>query len=353
MGNLGRVVSINRGVNDAPSGPWTANLDLPSGNDFGVEIIGESLSLKKVLKQVETVAPTGSTVIIQGETGTGKELIARAIHNLSSRRDRAFVSTNCASIPAGLLESELFGHERGAYTGAVARGIGRFELANGGTVFLDEVGDIPLELQVKLLRILQEQEFERLGSTKTIRVNFRLVAATNRDLAGMVAEGEFRSDLFYRLSVFPIEVPPLRQRAEDIPHLVRHFTKKFSQRMNKRIEIIRREDMETLTRYQWPGNIRELQNTIERCVILSSDEILCLPELPDPSRPQTGAAPGVRTLAEAERAHILRTLRETDWVIGGADGAAARLGVKRTTLLYKMRRLGIFRPEADKAVSTN
>jgi formate hydrogenlyase transcriptional activator len=330
---------------------WNDSLGAEPRDRRGVEIIGESAALKRVLKQVETVAPTDSTVLIQGETGTGKELIARAIHNLSSRRGRSFVCTNCASIPAGLLESELFGHERGAYTGAVARELGRFELANDGTIFLDEVGDIPLELQGKLLRILQEQEFERLGSTRTIRVNFRLVAATNRDLACMVAEGEFRSDLFYRLSVFPIELPPLRQRPEDIPCLVRHFTKKFAQRMNKRIDVILREDMETLNRYPWPGNVRELQNTIERCVILSSNAVLHSPELTDLSRQGSGAAPAIRTLAEAERAHILKMLRETDWVIGGADGAAARLEVKRTTLLYKMRRLGISRPVADKAVS--
>jgi formate hydrogenlyase transcriptional activator len=340
-------------VMDVKADRWNGSLGAEARDGCGVEIIGGSSSLKKVLKQVETVAPTGSTVLIQGETGTGKGLIARAIHNLSSRHGRAFVSTNCASIPAGLLESELFGHERGAYTGAVAREIGRFELANDGTVFLDEVGDIPLELQAKLLRILQEQEFERLGSTRTIRVNFRLVAATNRDLARLVAEGKFRSDLYYRLSVFPIQLPPLRERPEDIPCLVQHFTKKFAQRMNKLIVIIVQEDMQILTRYHWPGNVRELQNTIERCVILSSDPILHSPVLLDPTTQEHGAPSAIRTLAQAERAHILGALRETDWVIGGADGAAARLEVKRTTLLYKMRRLGIFRPVPDKPVSTH
>ncbi|MGA7626760.1 MAG: sigma 54-interacting transcriptional regulator [Candidatus Acidiferrales bacterium] len=353
MGNLSRVLSDDCRIFAARGGPLAIDLESQCSRHFGVEIIGESSSLKRVLNQVETVAPTGSAVVIQGETGTGKELIARAIHNMSSRRGRAFVNTNCASIPAGLLESELFGHERGAYTDAVAKEIGRFELANDGTVFLDEVGDIPLELQVKLLRILQQQEFERLGSPSTIRVNFRLVTATNRDLAGMVAKGEFRSDLYYRLSVFPIQIAPLRERPEDIAHLVRHFARKFSQRMNRRIEIIRRKDLETLTRYHWPGNVRELQNTIERCVILSQDSVLCVPELSDLGRQQEYANPTVRTLAEAERAHILRALRGTDWVIGGADGAAARLGVKRTTLLYKMRRLGISRPVAASAVSTN
>jgi formate hydrogenlyase transcriptional activator len=312
-----------------------------SGSELG--IIGESTRLKQVLKQVGLVAPTSSTVLVLGETGTGKELIARAIHNLSSRRDHAFVCTNCSSIPAGLLESELFGHEKGAFTGAVTREIGRFELANGGTILLDEVGDLPLELQSKLLRVLQEQEFERLGSTRTIYADFRLVAATNRDLAHMVEKGLFRSDLYYRLNIFPIEAPPLRERREDIPILVWHFIKKYSQRMNKRIETVREDDMATMIQYSWPGNVRELQNIIERSVILSAGTVLHRPPLSAPKRVNRDVL-GM-TLAEAEREHILRTLRQTDWVIGGPAGAAAQLEVKRTTLIYKMRRLGIFRPQ--------
>jgi formate hydrogenlyase transcriptional activator len=283
-------------------------------------------------------------VLILGETGTGKELIARAIHNLSSRRDRTFVSVNCASIPAGLLESELFGHEKGAFTGAVTREIGRVELANKGTLFLDEVGDIPLELQSKLLRVLQEREFERLGSTRAIRADFHLLAATHRDLEEMVKSGAFRSDLYYRLNIFPIEIPSLRERQEDIPLLVWHFVKKYAQRMNKKIEKIRAEDMEALIHYSWPGNVRELQNIIERSVILTDGLVLHQPLLAEPKSVRTNVAPAGQTLADAEREHILNTLRETDWVIGGAEGAAARLSVRRTTLLYKMRRLGIFRP---------
>jgi formate hydrogenlyase transcriptional activator len=316
-----------------------------AGTGYGLGIIGESARLKRVLKQVEVVAPTSSTVLVLGETGTGKELIARAVHNLSSRRDCPFVSTNCSSIPAGLLESELFGHEKGAFTGAVARGIGRFELADRGTILLDEVGDIPLELQSKLLRILQEQEFERLGSTRTIRANFRLVAATNRDLPEMVEKGTFRSDLYYRLNVFPIETPPLRERREDIPLLVWHFVRKFAQGMNKRIETIRQEDMEVLVHCSWPGNVRELQNIVERSVILTPGTVLHSPSLSEPICISRNVAPAVRTLADAERKHILQTLRETDWVIGGPGGAAAQLAVRRTTLLYKMRRLGISRPQ--------
>jgi formate hydrogenlyase transcriptional activator len=318
-------------------------------NAAGLEIIGESSCLKRVLEQVKTVAATESTVLILGETGTGKELIAKAIHNLSSRRDRTFVSVNCASIPAGLLESELFGHEKGAFTGAIARGIGRFELASGGTIFLDEVGDIPLELQSKLLRVLQEQEFERLGSTRTIRGDFRLVAATNRDLARMVEEGSFRSDLYYRLNIFPIEAPPLRDRPEDTPLLVWHFVRKYALRMKKRIETILAEDMEALVQYPWPGNVRELQNIIERSVILSGGAVLHRPALAELKRAGRSAPPKVKTLAEAEREHILQTLRETDWVIGGPEGAAAQLEVRRTTLIYKMRRLGILRPQNCRA----
>jgi formate hydrogenlyase transcriptional activator len=309
------------------------------------EIIGKSPALKRVLKEVETVAATNSAVLLLGETGTGKELIARAIHKISSRRNRTLVRADCASIPPGLLESELFGHEKGAFTGAIAREIGRFELAHEGTLFLDEVGDIPLGLQSKLLRVLQEQELERLGSTRTIRVDFRLVAATNRDLKEMVEHGQFRSDLYYRLNVFPIEVPPLRDRPEDIPVLVWHFANRCAQRMNKQIENIRAEDMEALAHYHWPGNVRELQNVIERCVILTSNAVLFCPLVAELERVGRNAPPEVRSLEQAEREHILRTLEKTDWVIGGPHGAAALLAVRRTTLLYKMRRLGISRPE--------
>ncbi|MFB3922696.1 MAG: sigma 54-interacting transcriptional regulator [Terriglobia bacterium] len=305
------------------------------------EIVGESMALKRVLSQVETVAPTDSTVLIQGETGTGKELIARAIHNLSRRRDRTFVKVNCAAIPTGLLESELFGHERGAFTGAISQKAGRFELAHEGTLFLDEVGDIPLELQPKLLRVLQEREFERLGGTRTIRVDVRLVAATNRALARQVAEGEFRSDLYYRLNVFPIHVPALRDRKEDIPLLVRYFVQKYARRMNKMIDSIAAEDMEALVRYGWPGNARELENLIERAVILSPGPALRIPE--EPLTIQSGAISPATTLEAAERAHILRTLEKTRWVIAGPEGAASRLGMKRTTLQSKLKKLGISR----------
>jgi len=308
------------------------------------EIIGESAALVRVLKQVETVAPTDSTVLILGETGTGKELIARAIHNLSSRRDQILVKVNCAAIPLGLLESELFGHERGAFTGAIAQKTGRFELANKGTLFLDEVGDIPLELQSKLLRVLQEQEFERLGSNRTQRVDVRLIAATNRDLGQMVGERQFRSDLFYRLNVFPVSVPALRDRPGDIPRLIRHFTAKYARQLNKRIESIPDEVMAALTRYHWPGNIRELQNFIERAVILSPGTVLTPPlgELQQVEKAAAIAAKG--TLHDAERHHIINVLRESNWVIGGVNGAASRLGLKRTTLLYKMQKLGISKP---------
>jgi formate hydrogenlyase transcriptional activator len=313
------------------------------------EIIGDSPALKRVLKQVETVAPTDSTVLIQGETGAGKELIARAIHNLSRRRERTFVKMNCAAIPTGLLESELFGHERGAFTGAIAQKIGRFELAHQGTLFLDEVGDIPLELQSKLLRVLQEQEFERLGSTRTIKVNIRLVAATNRDLEQMASDKEFRSDLYYRLNVFPITVPSLRERAQDIPVLVRYFTQKYARRMDKKIQSIPADVLAALAKYHWPGNIRELENLIERSVILSQGPDLQVPlgELKVRAvapAPAPTSADGDGTLEAAERAHILRALKETDWVLGGASGAAARLGMKRTTLQSKIKKLGISRP---------
>ena len=294
------------------------------------EIVGESPSLRSVLKQVETVAPTDSTVLIQGETGTGKELIARAIHNLSPRREHTFVKVNCAAIPAGLLESELFGHERGAFTGAIAQRLGRFELANGGTIFLDEVGDIPLELQPKLLRVLQEQEFERLGSTRTIRVDVRLVAATNRDLAEMVAARTFRNDLYYRLHVFPLVVPPLRERQEDIPALVRYFVQKYARRMNRAVETIPTETLDVLVHYAWPGNIRELENLIERAVIVSPGPVLRVPlsEMKLPTEPTGG---DTLTLKAAEREHIMRALEATGWVLAGPRGAAARLGMKRTT----------------------
>src|SRR5580765_4329941 len=308
------------------------------------EIIGESRALKLVLKEVQTVAATDSTVLILGETGSGKELVARALHNHSNRRERTFVKLNCAAIPTGLLESELFGHERGAFTGAIATKIGRFELADRGTIFLDEVGEIPLELQVKLLRVLQEQEFERLGSTRTIHVNVRVSAATNRDLGLMVEEQEFRSDLYYRLKVFPITVPPLRDRPEDIPMLVRHFAQKFAQRMKKRIETIPSEAMKALQGYHWPGNVRELENFIERAVILTQgpDLFVSLAELKRTPSHTTNSKP--TTLEQAEREHILRSLRETNWTIGGPSGAAARLGMKRTTLQSKMQKLNISRP---------
>jgi formate hydrogenlyase transcriptional activator len=308
------------------------------------EIVGESQTLRRVLKEVGTVAATASTVLILGETGSGKELIARALHNLSDRRERTFVKLNCAAIPTGLLESELFGHEKGAFTGAIATKIGRFETADRGTLFLDEVGEIPLELQVKLLRVLQEQEFERLGSTRTMRVDVRVVAATNRDLAHMVEEQRFRSDLYYRLKVFPITLPPLRERAEDIPALVRHFAQKFALRMKKRIETIPAEAMRALQAYSWPGNVRELENFIERAVILSSGSDLVVPlsELKSLSPPVNGSP---KTLEDAEREHILKALREAKWTIGGAAGAAAKLGMKRTTLQSKMQKLGIMRPQ--------
>src|SRR5207253_1915095 len=288
------------------------------------EIIGDSPALKRVLHQVETVAPTDSAVLILGETGTGKELIARAIHDLSGRRERTFVKINCAAIPTGLLESELFGHERGAFTGAIAQRIGRFELADRGTLFLDEVGDIPLELQPKLLRVLQEQEFDRLGSTRTKRVDIRLIAATHRDLESMMAEKQFRSDLYYRLNVFPIELPPLRERSEDIPLLVRHFVQHFARRMNRVIETIPSETMQALTRYSWPGNVRELQNLMERAVILSTGPVLQVPLRglhTDTTPCQSSRNHG--TLEEADRAHILATVKETKWVLSGPKGAAA------------------------------
>src|SRR5215472_5800955 len=311
------------------------------------EIVGESPVLKTALSLVSVVAPTDSSVLILGETGTGKELIARAIHKLSSRSEKAFVKLNCAAIPLGLLESELFGHEKGAFTGAIAQKTGRFELADKGTLFLDEVGDIPLELQAKLLRVLQEQEFERLGSNRTHKVDVRLIAATHRDLPAMVKEGTFREDLYYRLKVFPIQVPALRQRTEDIPRLVRHFTALYSQRMNKRIDVIPPETLEALVQYPWPGNIRELQNFIERAVILSPQSTLRAPTFElEPFQPQAGSNVPMNGLAEVERDHILRALEASNWVIGGPSGAAARLGMKRTSLAYRMKKLRIRRPAA-------
>jgi formate hydrogenlyase transcriptional activator len=319
------------------------------------EIIGKSEALRTVLQQVETVAPTDSTVLICGETGTGKELIARAIHDLSSRAKNAFVKLNCAAIPTGLLESEMFGHERGAFTGAIAQRIGRFELASRGTVFLDEIGEIPLESQPKLLRVLQEREFERLGSSRTLKSDARLIAATNRDLAEMVADHEFRADLFYRLNVFPILLPPLRDRREDIPLLVRHFARQFARRMNRAIDTIPSETMNVLVAYDWPGNIRELQNLVERAVILSTGAVLNVPLRDLQSHPQAAVptdAPAngkprkIETLEDVERRHVLETLEATGWVVGGRRGAAVLLGLKRSTLQMRMNKLGIRRARA-------
>jgi formate hydrogenlyase transcriptional activator len=308
------------------------------------DIVGQSAVLRRVLRQVETVAPTDSTVLISGETGTGKELIARAIHQLSPRQPQAFVKLNCAAIPTGLLEAELFGHEKGAFTGAIAQRIGRFELADRGTVFLDEIGEIPLELQPKLLRVLQDREFERLGSTRTRRTDARLIAATNRDLAALVDAQQFRADLFYRVNVFPVHVPPLRERPEDIPLLVRHFAQQFARRMHKTIETIPSDTMQGLIRYPWPGNIRELQNIIERGVIVSAGPVLQVP-LTDLHPRATPARPVPQdTLEDAERKHILAVLHETKWVLGGPHGAAVRLGMKRSTLQFRLRKLGIARP---------
>jgi formate hydrogenlyase transcriptional activator len=306
------------------------------------EIIGKSHALRSVLQQVETVAPTDSTVLIYGETGTGKELIARAIHNLSARPTSAFVKLNCAAIPTGLLESEMFGHERGAFTGAIAQRIGRFELAGRGTVFLDEIGEIPLELQPKLLRVLQEREFERLGSSRTLKSEARLIAATNRDLSEMVASHSFRADLFYRLNVFPVQLPPLRERPEDIPVLVRHFVQQFARRMNRSIDTIPSETMSVLVAYHWPGNIRELQNLVERAVILSSGPVLHVPLKDLQTQPANGSS-STGTLEDVERRHILEALKSTGWVVAGPKGAARRLGLKRSTLQVRMQKLGIHR----------
>jgi formate hydrogenlyase transcriptional activator len=319
------------------------------------EIIGTSAALRRVLHQVETVAPTDATVLITGETGTGKELMAHAIHELSQRRGHAFVKLNCAAIPTGLLESELFGHEKGAFTGAVTQRIGRFELANHGTIFLDEIGEMPLDVQPKLLRVLQDREFERLGSPRTLRTDARLIAATNRDLPTMVEAQQFRADLFYRLHVFPVHVPSLRERPEDIPLLVRHFTQQFARRMRKTIETIPASTMQSLMRYPWPGNIRELQNIIERAVILSPGPVLqvCRTDLlpraaemmPMPHEPLDRArcTPLRSALEETERRRILRALEECKWMVAGPDGAAVRLGLKRSTLQYRMQKFGLSR----------
>jgi formate hydrogenlyase transcriptional activator len=306
------------------------------------QVVGNSAALESVFAQVELVAPTDSTVLIQGETGTGKELIARAIHNISSRCGRQFIRLNCAAIPFDLLESELFGHEKGAFTGAIAQKIGRFELADKGTLFLDEIGDIPPGLQPKLLRVLQEQEFERLGSTRTHHVDVRLVAATNRDLASMVRQKEFRSDLYYRLNVFPVLLPPLRARPEDIPALVAHFVEIYSRRMGKQIEHIPPETIAALGTHSWPGNIRELQNFIERSVILTAGSVLRAP-LAELKCSVEAESLGAITLEEAERDHIRKTLEFTRWVVAGPNGAAARLGMKRSTLYFRMKKLGISR----------
>jgi formate hydrogenlyase transcriptional activator len=310
------------------------------------QIVGRSEALQYALREVEVVAPTDSGVLILGETGTGKELVARAIHNLSARRDRPFIKLNCAAIPSGLLESELFGHERGAFTGAIMRKAGRFEVAHRGTLFLDEVGDIPMELQPKLLRVLQEHEFERLGSTHTQQVDVRVVAATHRDLKQMVRDGEFRSDLYYRLHVFPLFVPPLRERREDIPLLVRHFVDEYARRMNRRIESISPHAMEALSSYSWPGNVRELQNFVERAVILSPGTVLRPPLAALKQAAVEVPTEELSTLEDMEREHVLRAIRASNWKIGGPNGAAARLGMKRTTLAYRIRKLNItLRPQ--------
>jgi formate hydrogenlyase transcriptional activator len=343
-----KAINLNGSSEMSYSIPWIAErqeagrIDLADGTLNGSQhgIVGNSPAIRSVLEQISVVAPTDSTVLIQGETGTGKELFAQAIHKLSRRRAAPLVTLNCAAIPAGLLESELFGHERGAFTGAVAQRIGRFEMANGGTIFLDEIGDMALDLQVKLLRVLQEQVFERLGSTRTSRVNVRVVAATNRDLSLMVDQKQFRADLFYRLSVFPVSLPALRDRREDIPALARYFIAKYADRMNKLVEEIPSETMEAMAAYDWPGNVRQLQNFIEHGVIVSQGGVFQPPITQLRSRVHTPPKSG-KTLEDATRDHILETLAETRGVVGGKHGAAARLGIARTTLLSKMRRLGI------------
>jgi formate hydrogenlyase transcriptional activator len=353
LGDAPRDFAVDDDVTETIPMKDGLSLECLSDDEVGGEpsfdaIIGRSSALRAVLREIRMVAPTDSTVLIYGETGTGKELIARAIHELSSRRKNTFVKLNCAAIPTGLLESELFGHERGAFTGAIGQRIGRFEVANHGTAFLDEIGEIPLELQPKLLRVLQEREFERLGSTRTLRTDARLIAATNCDLAAMVEEQRFRSDLFYRLNVFPVRVPPLRERREDVPLLVWHFARQFAERMKRQYESISPETMKALCEYDWPGNIRELQNLIERAVILCRGPVLQVPARDLQHRTITitqGEHSGQhQTLEEAERVHILRTLKEVRWVVGGPNGAAARLGMHRSTLQFRMKKLGIVRP---------
>jgi transcriptional regulator with GAF, ATPase, and Fis domain len=336
---------MSRSFNVGPS-EGCASSDQGSRPRKFEQLIGDSPALEAVLDGVRRVAPTSSTVLIQGETGTGKELIARAIHNISPRCGRPFVKLNCAAIPLDLLESELFGHEKGAFTGAIAQKLGRFELADKGTLFLDEVGDIPAPLQPKLLRILQEQEFERLGSSRTHQVDVRLIAATHRDLAEMVRNGDFRSDLYFRLNVFPVQLPPLRERRVDIPVLVAHFVEILGRRVGRQIDHVPEETMMALCSYDWPGNIRELQNLIERAVILSEYGVLPNPLLTAGTQ-RINVSPAQATLVDSERALILRTLEAAGWVIGGRDGAAARLGLKRTTLIYKMQKHGISRPSLD------
>jgi formate hydrogenlyase transcriptional activator len=355
---VGRVHDLPRmAASPAGAAPAIANhakdqvlLGEPLPDDILCEgMVGRSAALRNVVAHLETVAPIDSTVLVCGETGTGKELIARALHNLSARRSHAFVKCNCAAIPAGLLESELFGHEKGAFTGAIAQRIGRFELANRGTMFLDEIGEAPLELQPKLLRVLQDREFERLGNSRTQRTDARLVAATNVNLPEMVDAKRFRADLFYRLNVFPIHIPPLRERPEDIRLLVTHFVHDYARRMHRTITLIASAAMDALLRYSWPGNIRELQNLIERAVILSPGELLQVPmsEIDAASRRRAAQ----QTLEEAERAHILATLKQTRWILSGPRGAANRLGMKRSTLQFRMKKLGIERPlESDEGI---
>jgi formate hydrogenlyase transcriptional activator len=348
---LPRMAASPAGV--APAIPKHATDHVPLGEPVPEDILcegmaGRSAALRNVVAQLQTVAPTDSTVLVCGETGTGKELIARAVHNLSARRSHAFVKCNCAAIPTGLLESELFGHEKGAFTGAVAQRIGRFELANRGTMFLDEIGEAALELQPKLLRVLQDREFERLGNSRTQRTDARLVAATNVNLSEMVDAKRFRADLFYRLNVFPIEIPPLRERPEDIPLLVTHFVHDCARRMHRSIKLIAAATMDVLVRYSWPGNIRELQNLIERAVILSPGQLLQVP-ISEIDR-ATKARDAQQTLQEAERAHILAMLEKTRWIVSGPRGAANRLGMKRSTLQCRMKKLGIERPsESEEA----
>jgi formate hydrogenlyase transcriptional activator len=337
----------SRGLGDRPIHEQVDfRADLLSNGNFK-EIIGSSPGLKSVLSQVETVAPTDSTVLIAGETGTGKELIARAVHEQSLRVDRPFIKLNCAALPAGLIESELLGHERGAFTGAFNQKIGRFEAADKGTLFLDEIGDLPLELQPKLLRLLQEREFERLGSTQTRRVDVRLVAATNQNLDLMMRERKFRADLFYRVNVFPLNLPPLRERRGDIPLLARHFVLKFGNRMGKQIDTIPERAIDALMGYHWPGNIRELQNVIERAVILTSAKTLNLPWSDWQQQTPTVKPATSQTLQDLERGHITKALEDTRWIIGGPNGAAANLGLARTSLLYRMEKLGIPRRPSD------